>query len=189
MDYRNGKLHISWCYRNFVAFPESASTNAHKQQAGPNGPENNHDLNYAFSDDLGETWKNSDGKTIAALETSILPGAEGVRVFEIPMGSGILNQEAQTADWEGGFWALNREKVDGKERWAVYRKDVEGTFLTSWLKWMLTFQRKVDETYRTKSLAAHRDWLEGKHVCGQTEQRVPHSAREFGFKSKYHARA
>jgi len=143
MDYRIGKLHISWCYRNFVAFPKSAPANAHKQQAGPNGPENNHDLNYAFSDDLGETWKNSEGKKIAALclrpasglgMTSILPGAEGVRVFEIPMGSGILNQEAQAADWEGGFWALNRENVEGKERWVVYRKDVEGIFMTFWLK-------------------------------------------------------
>lgn len=137
LDYRHGKLEVSWCYRNFVEF--DTTSKSHKQQAGPNGPENNHDLNYAFSDDLGETWKNSKGLRIAALghninsdlESSIKPDADGVRVFEIPMGSGILNQEAQVADWEGGFWVLNREKVNGEERWIVYRKDFQGMVLTS----------------------------------------------------------
>ncbi|KAH6675648.1 hypothetical protein B0J14DRAFT_509127 [Halenospora varia] len=137
IDYRVGRLHTSWCYRNFVEFPKSADANAHKQQAGPNGPENNHDLCYAFSDDRGETWKASDGRELARLEgkstvdsnTSILPTASGARVFDIPMGSGILNQEGQTADWDGGFWALNREKVDNVERWMVYYRTARGHWL------------------------------------------------------------
>ncbi|KAH8676683.1 hypothetical protein BGZ60DRAFT_403127 [Tricladium varicosporioides] len=136
IDYRMARLHISWCYRNFVEFPKSANANAHKQQAGPNGPENNHDLCYAFSDDRGETWKASDGRELARLEgklaigsnTSILPSARGARVFDIPMGSGILNQEGQVADWDGGFWALNREKVDGVERWMVYYRNPTGNW-------------------------------------------------------------
>ena len=136
IDYRLARLHISWCYRNFIAIPASASnnTNAHKQQAGPNGPENNHDLNYASSTDLGLTWQNSNGKVLARLgcgideeeRRSIVPTSDGVRVFEIPMGSGILNQEAQCADWEGGFWVLNRERRKGEEKWMVYWRDVEG---------------------------------------------------------------
>jgi hypothetical protein len=59
---------------------------------------------------------------------------------------------------------LNREKVEGKERWVVYRKDVEGMSLTSWLIRMLILQRKVDEEHHPKYLAAYRDWLEGQHV-------------------------
>jgi hypothetical protein len=174
LDYRQGKLQASWCYRNFVEFPENTSSNAHKQQAGPNGPENNHDLNYAFSDDLGETWKNSKGETVAVigaqkqhgLKSSIMPGADGVRVFEIPMGSGILNQESQAADWEGGFWVLNREKVNAEERWVVYRRDFEGMVSTSWLILILTFRRKLDEERNRKYREAHGDRLEGEHVRG-----------------------
>lgn len=134
IDYRLSRLHISWCYRNFVAFPDSAGADAHKQQAGPNGPQNNFDLNYAFSDDIGQTWKNSACRLLADLrgskdgsvESSIKPGAEGARVFEIPMNSGILNQEGQAADWGGGFWVLNREKVSGTEKWIVYHRDANG---------------------------------------------------------------
>jgi len=160
LDYRQGKLQASWCYRNFVEFPENTPLNTHKQQAGPNGPENNHDLNYAFSEDLGETWKNSEGKTIAVigaqkqseLKSSIMPSADGVRIFEIPMGSGILNQESQAADWEGGFWVLNREKVGVEERWIVYRKDFEG----KWTKKAIKSTAKPTETGSRASICVDR---------------------------------
>lgn len=134
IDYRKDRLHISWCYRNFIVPPTSVAADAHQQQAGPNGPENNYDLNYAFSDDQGLTWKSSEGKVLACvtggegIETTIKPDAHGAKVFDIPMGSGILNQEGQAADWYGGFWVLNREKVKGEERWAVYYRNPEGMF-------------------------------------------------------------
>ena len=87
-----------------------------------------------MSDDLGETWESSDGRVLARIgakevvgvEATIKPGAEGARVFEIPMNSGILNQEGQAVDWEGGFWVLNRELVGGAEKWMVYRRDCAG---------------------------------------------------------------
>lgn len=138
IDYRLGKIHLSWCYRNFIPPPEEKD--AHKQQAGFNGPENNFDLCYAFSDDLGTSWKNSGGEVLARLgeaesgkvvKNSIMPGAEGARVFDIPMNSGILNQEAQATDNDGGFWVLNREKVNGDERWMVYYRSKSGNQASS----------------------------------------------------------
>lgn len=135
IDYRQSRLHISWCYRECIDSSSLAVKGNHKQQAGPNGPENNRDLMYAYSDDLGETWLSSNGHVLAAIgskaETgvacSITPSVQEARVFEIPRNSGILNQEAQVADWEGGFWALNREERDGEERWILYHKDSTGT--------------------------------------------------------------
>jgi hypothetical protein len=149
-DYRRSRLHISWCYRNFIPIPLFTAPDAHKQQAGPNGPENNRDLNYAFSDDLGQTWKSSDGFVLAKIggqgasqvECTIKPGAEGARVFEIPTGSGILNQEAQAADWEGRFWALNRENRSGEEKWMVYHREIDGRTLFSIQNLWLMFQDK-----------------------------------------------
>ncbi|KAF8866422.1 hypothetical protein BDZ45DRAFT_667700 [Acephala macrosclerotiorum] len=161
IDYRLSRLHISWCYRNFITFPNSARENAHKQQAGPNGPENNFDLNYAFSDDLGQTWRNSACRLLADLrgwkdgsvENTIKPGAEGARVFEIPMHSGILNQESQAADWDGGFWVLNREKVSGTETWIVYRRNVNG----QWTKIFLQSSSPPTETGARGSLCVDRE--------------------------------
>jgi BNR repeat-containing family member len=142
MDYRSSRLHISWCYRNFIVFDRPAGPRIHSQQAGPNGPENNCDLNYAISDDLGETWRSSDGRVLARIgsnehansEKTIKPGAIGARIFEIPAGSGVLNQEAQTVDWEGRFWAINRENRSGEEKWVLYHRDREGTRLAFHLK-------------------------------------------------------
>lgn len=55
-------------------------------QAGPNGPENNHDLVYAYSPDRGRTWRNNWGQTIARVAESepIVPTAAGITVFSIP---------------------------------------------------------------------------------------------------------
>ncbi|PVH85895.1 hypothetical protein DL98DRAFT_483067, partial [Cadophora sp. DSE1049] len=148
IDYRQGRLHISWCYRNFIVPPGPVAADAHQQQVGPNGPENNYDLNYAFSDDQGVTWKSSKGTVLACMtgddgvETTIKPDAEGARVFEIPMGSGILNQEGQAADWDGGFWVLNREKVEGEQRWIVYYRNPEGV----WTRTVIDSVPKPTET-------------------------------------------
>lgn len=129
LDYRNSRLYLSWCYRNFILFEASTDADAHKQQAGPNGPENNYDLNFAYSEDVGKTWKSSDGRTLAVLnggeENTILPQSKA-RVFEIPMGSGILNQEAQAVDRKGGFWVLNRENSAGEQQWILYYRDCTG---------------------------------------------------------------
>ncbi|CAG8982891.1 hypothetical protein HYALB_00002908 [Hymenoscyphus albidus] len=168
-DYRLNRVHISWCYRNFVAF-ESTDPNAHKQQAGPNGPCNNHDLNYAYSDDVGKTWKASNGEVLASIQgneifngrNSILPSANGIRVFDIPMGSGILNQEGQVADWDGGFWALNRESVTRpaesglsgeEEHWMVYHRDIAG----KWTKKTIQHSSKTTETGSRAKICVDRE--------------------------------
>ena len=77
-------------------------------EAGPNGPENvralparssysywelvlipimqNHDLNFAFSPDLGETWENNWNQTVANMtaEEPIVPVSAGIVIFGIP---------------------------------------------------------------------------------------------------------
>jgi hypothetical protein len=45
-------IHVSWTYRDFV---KDGGGEGEAAQAGPNGPENNHDLYYAWSPDAGET--------------------------------------------------------------------------------------------------------------------------------------
>jgi len=129
LDFRHGRLQVSWTYRHFIDYDEAANPLAHKVQAGPNGPENNASLAYAYSDDFGKTWKNSKAEDILKVdgaEGTILPSSKGIVVVDIPKNSGIMNQEAQVADWEGGFHVLNRDNTSGKEEWKIYYRDFSG---------------------------------------------------------------
>ncbi|KLO11961.1 hypothetical protein SCHPADRAFT_941609 [Schizopora paradoxa] len=120
-------LHTSWTYRDYI----NDTGQDVAVEAGPNGPENNHDLAYASSADLGNTWINSWGqivsvlaeganKSMGALEGPIDPDSPGITVFSIPKYGGILNQEAQTIDSAGRFHVLNRENTTGIEQWYHY---------------------------------------------------------------------
>ncbi len=119
MDCRSGKLHVTWVYRGFVHYEgwDDLLDTKHKQQAGPNGSENNHNICYAFSDDKGYTWRNGAGRVIADLTKggTIDNDAEGIVAVEIPKHSGLSNQEAQAVDQEGGIHVLNRDTLDGGE--------------------------------------------------------------------------
>jgi BNR repeat-containing family member len=113
LDFACDPLHVSGTYRQFFDYEGVNDPNltAHKANAGLNGPENNYGLFYVYSDDLGETSHNSNGLVVASLrgDGRILPDADGLIVFDIPLNSGTLNQEPQYVDQKGGFHALNRE--------------------------------------------------------------------------------
>ncbi len=112
-----GTLHVTYCYRAYVPCDPTQAA----QHAGPNGPENNYDLNYVYSPIGAEgypgvEWYNSQGVWVGRTPDGVSPSAEGIRVFEIPQGLGILNQEAQSVGPEG-VHVLNRENVEGVSTW------------------------------------------------------------------------
>ena len=132
MDYRDGRLHVTWVYRGFVHYEgwDDLLDTKHKEQAGPNGAENNHNICYAYSDDTGCTWKNGAGKSIADLKAggTVKNTSEGIIAFEIPRNSGLTNQEAQAVDQEGGVHVLNRDTTDGggHPMWKHYYRSPAG---------------------------------------------------------------
>ena len=134
-----GYLHTTWVYREFVHYPgwDDPNDTKHKQQAGPNSAANNRDICYAWSSDGGTRWHsgggnanaNNHGEVIADLEKgeSIFPSSSGVVAFAIPKGSGLINQEAQAVDGEGGVHVLNRDNLDaGVMRWKHYYRSPQG---------------------------------------------------------------
>ncbi|KUI55823.1 hypothetical protein VP1G_03203 [Cytospora mali] len=129
---RDGRLHVTWVYRGFVFYEgwDDPDDTKHKQQAGPNGAENNHDICYAYSEDCGYSWKNGDGKAIADLrkEDTIDNGAEGIVAFRVPKNSGLMNQESQVVDLDGGVHVLNRDTLDGRHMWKHYYRSPDGTW-------------------------------------------------------------
>lgn len=130
LDYRNSRIHATWTYRDFVPFEnwDKATGVNHKQQAGPNGIENNHDLWYSYSDDLGRSWKNDSGQTVARLDKgeSVRPDSDGIKVFSIPKGCGAHNQEDQVIDYNGGVHVLNRDAMSGHMQWKHYYRSPLG---------------------------------------------------------------
>ncbi|KAJ3489192.1 hypothetical protein NLI96_g2298 [Meripilus lineatus] len=113
-----GNLHVTWTYRDYV----NDTGQDVAVQAGPNGPENNHDMDFAFSPDLGLSWLNTWNQPISNVSSGnpIVPTSPGITIFSIPKYGGILNQESQTVDLEGRVHILNRENTTGLERWYHY---------------------------------------------------------------------
>ncbi|EKM51248.1 uncharacterized protein PHACADRAFT_213112 [Phanerochaete carnosa HHB-10118-sp] len=123
----HGLLHTTWTYRDYV----NDTGQDVAVEAGPNGPENNHDMDYAFSHDLGTIWLNNWGQQIAntTAEEPVVPISAGITIFSIPKYGGILNQEAQTIDNEGRIHVLNRENTTGVERWYHYWRSTTAAWI------------------------------------------------------------
>ncbi|KAK7742255.1 hypothetical protein SLS53_004398 [Cytospora paraplurivora] len=134
-DYsKDGRLHVTWLYRGFVWYEgwDDPADTRHKQQAGPNGAENNHDICYAYSEDLGYTWRNGRGEVIADLRRgeTVDNAAPGIVAFRIPKGSGLMNQESQAVDQDGGVHVLNRDDLDGRLMWKHYYRSPDGMWFS-----------------------------------------------------------
>lgn len=133
LDYRGGRLHATWVYRGFVHYAgwDDPRDTQHKQQAGPNSAENNHNICYAYSDDGARTWRGGGGGALVAdlaKGEAVRPDSEGIVAFDIPKGSGLMNQESQAVDREGGVHVLNRDNVGGEQRWKHYYRSPEGEY-------------------------------------------------------------
>lgn len=80
----NGRLHATWCWRET---PDASS---------------NHDLLYAYSDDVGRTWKNQLGNQIAVSGTSYINiNSPGIIGWAIPQKRNYINNSAMTVDADG----------------------------------------------------------------------------------------
>jgi hypothetical protein len=83
------RLHVAWCWR------ETPSANT------------NHDLLYAYSDDNGRIWKNSDDLEIAQLGSSAMHSrSKGLSVWNIGQNRGLINQEHMAVDATGRVHVL-----------------------------------------------------------------------------------
>ncbi|KAI8622946.1 hypothetical protein F5Y19DRAFT_29392 [Xylariaceae sp. FL1651] len=151
ISHEGTRIYTTWVYREFVYYEgwDDLSDTKHKMQAGPNSAANNRDICFAWSEDGGSKWlsgNGKEGKLIADLEKgeSILPSSPGVVAFEIPKGSGLINQESQAVDHDGGVHILNRDNMDGGvQKWKHY-------YLSPGHKWTQHALPYVDGVYGGK---------------------------------------
>ncbi len=140
--------------RHFIDYEGANDPNstAHKAQAGPNGPENNENLCYAFSDDGGKNWKLPHASKSVPATQGIIGTNNSAIAIAIPRNSGIMNQEAQFIDSRGGFHVLNRDDRDnGIERWRHYHLGEDAHWRTT----TLPFRQPTKMSARGKLIHDH----------------------------------
>jgi hypothetical protein len=84
----SGRMHTSWTWRE-------------------NTPNANHDINYAYSDDLGGMWNNSVGVSLGNMITLNSPG---IKIVDLNIRQALINQQGQVVDSEGGVHILMRHR-------------------------------------------------------------------------------
>ncbi|KAA1260160.1 hypothetical protein LF1_26990 [Rubripirellula obstinata] len=82
----SGRLHATWTWRE-------------RQQ-------NNHDINYAYSNDGGRTWQNNNDQVIGTEAAPITIGSDGIEVVDLDIRQALINQQGQAVDGQGGVHAV-----------------------------------------------------------------------------------
>ncbi|MDA3879489.1 MAG: BNR-4 repeat-containing protein [Prolixibacteraceae bacterium] len=84
----SGRLHVSWVWRQT---PDAQT---------------NHDVYYAYSDDDGRTWNNSDGQQVGTLSNPMGMHSPGLKGWTVGTNRGLINQESQAVDNNGNIHIL-----------------------------------------------------------------------------------
>lgn len=85
----SGRLHVSWVWRQT---PDAQT---------------NHDIYYGYSDDDGRSWKNAAAQTIGFANSNPMKmSSPGLKIWTIGTNRGLINQESQAVDNNGGIHIL-----------------------------------------------------------------------------------
>ncbi len=121
---RNDRVYLTWCWRE-----DSGGTNS------------NHDLNYAYSDDNGQTWYNDAGALVGNGGTSIMNiGSPGLMISSI-RGFNMANNAGAAVDGSGRVHTVSRfETIEGSGQSTYYHiwKNASGTWVRKKLSLPLT---------------------------------------------------
>jgi hypothetical protein len=104
-----GRLHATWTWR--------------ERREGPDRSNGNRDLNYAYSDDQGQTWRNNAGELIGDPGTLITTNSQGIAIRDFDVRQSLINQQGQSVDLNGGVHALLRHRIQDDSRFAFSEGD------------------------------------------------------------------
>ncbi|WP_182867466.1 glycosyl hydrolase [Rhodopirellula sp. JC639] len=115
LSFAGQRLHVSWVWRD-----RFERTDARNQ----------HDLCYAYSDDFGRTWHNSEGAVIGRTGQDFMHlNSPGLVVARIPTDYGLSNQNTHYAYPDGSIHIVLRHQLDGgtcENRYFHYWRDRSG---------------------------------------------------------------
>ena len=125
----NGKLHMTWVWRE-----------------SPSSP--NHDLMYAFSEDEGKTWLNNGGDELKGPASLDSPGISVVTINEV---YGLMNTHGQAVDSNGRIHTVVRHCNDESLQ-AAGSKPGKVRFGTPAAQRYFHYFRSKDGTWETRVL-------------------------------------
>ncbi|KAG9501822.1 hypothetical protein J7337_007515 [Fusarium musae] len=105
LDYQDGKLYTSWTVRET-----------------PNA-DTNHGVYFAYSNDDGKTWFNTNGTKLAK---PISTSDDSTLIWDVPQNSRMVNQEGQLIDTKGRFHILMRDLLSGEHQYQHYLRKADG---------------------------------------------------------------
>jgi len=119
-DYARNRLHLSWAWREDFAIATNCG------------------IAYAYSDDVGRTWRNSAGAVIAKPGELVRVDSPGVQVWDVGPEWGLDNQDGQAVDGLGRphvlVWHLREPDATednrdaSKSRYYHYWRDDDGVW-------------------------------------------------------------
>lgn len=139
ISYGGNRLHASWGWRESSA-----------------GAEYNHDLNYAYSDDDGRTWRNNSGAVIGISgSSSISVNSPGLIVASIPQGIGLSNAYTQYEYEDGTIHVMVSHHASGTSTTVYhhYWRDSSGNWSGAALPFHGSRPKMVGDEDRTLYLA------------------------------------
>lgn len=89
-----GRLHTTWTWREGTQ-------------------DGNHDINYAYSDDKGVTWRNTDGVLVGTDASPITLNSPGIEVVDLDRRHALLNQQGQIVDRDGTVHVVMHHRPKG----------------------------------------------------------------------------
>jgi hypothetical protein len=101
----DSRLHLTWCWRE-------------RPEGEPMDLRTNHDLCYAYSDDMGRSWKNNDGREIAKIAPedgtkAIALNTPGIVVRKTKFRWGQMNTTTQFVDKAGRVHVIGWQNPPG----------------------------------------------------------------------------
>jgi hypothetical protein len=140
----NGRRHLTWCWRDT---PNRRTC---------------HDLCYAFSDDHGQTWKNTAGDVVGIRGSKFISAdSPGISVVDIPPGSSYVNGGSMVVDRAGNVFVLmkgpsnqplmvRRNVADGS--WEKLKSPTTGTLVPLGQKILIVAESGLYESKTGKVL-------------------------------------
>jgi hypothetical protein len=93
---KKGRIHVTWTWRTGADSP-----------SGLGDFQSNHNIMYASSDDLGKTWRRTDGTRYERNGQHDIDEDNAPPVVVVPEGSSMMNQTSATVGPDGRYYVAN----------------------------------------------------------------------------------
>jgi hypothetical protein len=133
----SGRIHVTWTWRTGADSP-----------SGLGDFQSNHNIMYAYSDDLGRSWYRPDRRLYERNGRHDIDENNAVPVVVVPEGSSMMNQSSATTGPDGhyylaNYWAPHAERGNHLREYILVEFDGD-----SWRSHQITSRKSENDNAR-----------------------------------------